>query len=72
MPAMIAALFEADGEAAAFDVVDPEPEPLLVAVLPGVVPVAVAAPFVGFAAVLCAGPLEPEAVPFKQLVLPPA
>jgi len=71
---MIAAL-EEDGEAA-FDVEDPD-EPLFAALVPvlplaGVVPVGDPAPFVGDAAVLAAGPLEPVAVPFKQLVLPPA
>jgi len=66
MPGTIAAFPEED---APFAVEDPDAE--APALLEEVVAV-VAAPLVGDdAPVLAAGALEPEAVPFKQLVLPP-
>jgi len=70
MPATIAAFPEEDGEEA-FAV--EEPLDPVVAPAAGVVPVVAAAPVVGDDAAVVAAPgaLEPEAVPFKQLVLPP-
>lgn len=70
MPGMIAAFPEEDAPfAVAVPVADEDlavPEPA------GVVPVVVAAPLVGVdEPTVAPGTLEPEAVPFKQVVLPP-